>query len=319
MSVDTLAGAVVVFAVVLVAFSAVKRGAHLVPETHVAIIERLGRFHRVLEPGLHFLIPGVDVQRTTVDMSGQLGLYDPQPIITADQLVIHISLTVYYQIPDDPEHAKAVSIAYETSNLGKTVETFAYFVLRDIIGKVKVEQLLANREKINTELLATMNEALSRWGPNVTRAAIRTVEMDDTLSDLMVSSIKSRRRRSGIIKEAAFEKQAAILRAEGERLATVLKAQGEGEAFAEIFEQIRSGNPEEVFLAYQYLQTLPQIAASDSDKVLVVVPSELGKALQGFGGQGLGGQAFGGPAFGGPEITESAVGPALPATPDNER
>ena len=286
--------AVYVVLILLIAFTvmAIARAVRIVPQATSVIIERLGRYSRTLEAGLHFLIPFVDKVRAIVDLREQVVSFPPQPVITSDNLVVSIDTVIYFQ-PTDPKSA-----TYEIFNYIQGIEQLTVTTLRNVIGSLDLEQTLTSRDQINAQLRAVLDDATGRWGIRVNRVELKAIDPPASVQDSMEKQMRAERDRRATIlnaegvKQSAIltaegEKQSSILRAEGQAQAAILKAQGESRAILQVFDAIHRGDPDPKLLAYQYLQTLPKIADGNSNK-LWIVPSELGEALKGIGGM-LGG------------------------------
>jgi regulator of protease activity HflC (stomatin/prohibitin superfamily) len=287
---------VVLALIVLFVISTVARAIRIVPQATSVIVERLGRYARTLEPGLHFLVPFVDRPRAVVDMREQVVSFPPQPVITSDNLVVSIDTVIYFQ-PTDPKSA-----VYEIANYIQGIEQLTVTTLRNVIGSLDLEQTLTSRDQINGQLRGVLDEATGRWGIRVNRVELKAIDPPHSVQDSMEKQMRAERdRRAAIltaegvkqsqILTAEGDRQSSILRAEGQAQAAVLKAQGESRAIQQVFEAIHRGNPDSKLLAYQYLQVLPQIAQSPSSK-LWIVPSELTQALRGIG-NALGGSQDG--------------------------
>jgi regulator of protease activity HflC (stomatin/prohibitin superfamily) len=273
---------------VLFAIIVIIRTIRIVPQATAVIIERLGRYSRTLEAGLHLLIPFIDKPRAMVDLREQVVSFPPQPVITSDNLVVSIDTVIYFQ-PTDPKAA-----VYEIANYIQGIEQLTVTTLRNVIGSLDLEQTLTSRDQINGQLRGVLDEATGKWGIRVNRVELKAIDPPASVQDSMEKQMRAERdRRATIltaegvkqsqILTAEGEKQSSILRAEGQAQAAILNAQGEARAIAQVFDAIHRGNPDQKLLAYQYLQVLPKIAQGDSNK-LWIVPSELGEALKGIGG-----------------------------------
>jgi regulator of protease activity HflC (stomatin/prohibitin superfamily) len=283
----------VVLGLVLVfTISAIVRAVRIVPQATAVIVERLGRYARTLDPGLHFLIPFVDRPRATVDLREQVVSFPPQPVITSDNLVVNIDTVIYYQ-PTDPRAA-----TYEISNYIQGIEQLTVTTLRNVIGSLDLEQTLTGRDQINSQLRGVLDEATGRWGIRVNRVELKAIDPPHSIQDSMEKQMRAERdRRAAIltaegvkqsqILTAEGDRQSSILRAEGQAQAAILQAEGQARAILQVFDAVHRGNADSKLLAYQYLQVLPQIANSASSK-LWIVPTELTQALRGIG-QTLGG------------------------------
>ena len=296
-----------VLLVVLVALIAlvVWRSVRIIPQARAGIVERFGRYHRTLNAGLNMVTPFVDRLRPLIDLREQVVSFPPQPVITRDNLVVGIDTVIYFQVTD-PKAA-----TYEVANYITAVEQLTVTTLRNVVGGMDLETALTSRDQINTELRRELDEATGKWGIRVGRVELKAIEPPSSIQDSMEKQMRADRDKRAAILSAEGNKQSAILNAEGERQAAVLKARGESEAavlraeaeakaqaarargqaeaILTVFRAIHEGNPDQRLLAYQYMQMLPQIAQGDANK-LWIVPSEIGKALEGIGGL-LGGAA----------------------------
>jgi len=284
----TIALLVVLALLVLFAIVVVLRTIRIVPQATAVIIERLGRYSRTLDAGLHILIPFIDKPRAVVDLREQVVSFPPQPVITSDNLVVSIDTVIYFQ-PTDPKAA-----VYEIANYIQGIEQLTVTTLRNVIGSLDLEQTLTSRDQINGQLRGVLDEATGKWGIRVNRVELKAIDPPASVQDSMEQQMRAERQRRATILTAEGvkqsqiltaegEKQSNILRAEGTAQAAILNAQGEARAIQQVFDAIHRGDPDPKLLAYQYLQTLPRLAQGSSNK-LWIVPSELGEALKGIGG-----------------------------------
>ncbi|KAA9110612.1 SPFH domain-containing protein [Microbacterium rhizomatis] len=283
--------AAVVFIFVLVV---IIRSIRIIPQATAGVVERLGRYHKTLMPGLNLLVPFIDRVRPLIDMREQVVSFPPQPVITEDNLVVSIDTVIYFQVTD------ARAATYEIRNYLGAVEQLTTTTLRNVVGGLNLEEALTSRDEINGQLRIVLDEATGKWGIRVGRVEIKAIDPPLSIQDSMEKQMRAERDRRALILTAEGTKQSAILtaegarqaeilRAEGDKAAAVLRAQGEAEAIQTVFSAIHAGDPDEKLLAYQYLQTLPKIAESASSK-LWIIPSELTEALKnvanGFVGTG---------------------------------
>jgi regulator of protease activity HflC (stomatin/prohibitin superfamily) len=259
------------------------KAVRIVPQARARIVERLGRYHKTLDAGLALVIPYVDRIGPLIDLREQVVSFDPQPVITEDNLVVEIDTVIYFQVTDP----KAAS--YEIANYIAAIEQLTVTTLRNVIGGMTLEQTLTSRDEVNAQLRGVLDDATGKWGIRVPRVELKSVEPPLTIREAMEKQMRAERdRRAAILNAegvkqsqvltAEGEKQAAILRAEGQREAQILQAQGQSQAIETVFKAIHQGNPDPQLLAYQYLQVLPQIAQGDANKVWVI-PSEITQAL----------------------------------------
>jgi regulator of protease activity HflC (stomatin/prohibitin superfamily) len=276
---------VVISALVIVLFFllALAKTIRVIPQARAGVVERLGRYSRTLTPGLTLVVPFVDRVKPLLDLREQVVSFEPQPVITEDNLVVNIDTVIYFQVTDPK------SATYEIANPVNAIDLLTVTTLRNMIGGMTLEQTLTSRETINDQLRGALDEATGKWGIRVHRVELKSVDPPLSIKDTMEKQMRAdREKRAAIlqaegVKQSAIltaegEKQSAILKAEGEKQAAILSAQGQAEAIGTVFTAIHEGNPDTQLLAYQYLQMLPQIAKGDSNKVWLI-PSELTSAL----------------------------------------
>ena len=282
---EVILGIVILFVVIFVLVT-LFRAIKIVPQATAGIVERLGRYHKTLSPGLNLLAPFVDRMRPLIDMREQVVSFPPQPVITEDNLVVSIDTVVYFQVTD------ARAATYEIRNYLGAVEQLTTTTLRNVVGGLNLEQALTSRDNINSQLRIVLDEATGKWGIRVSRVELKAIDPPVSIQDSMEKQMRAERdKRAAIltaegtkqaqILQAEGERQAAILNAEGDAKAQVLRAEGEAKAIETVFGAIHAGNPDAPLLAYQYLQTLPKIAEGDASK-LWIIPSELSEALKGI-------------------------------------
>ena len=278
-----MAGLIVLRVVAVVLLITLARSIRIVPQARAGIVERLGRYQRTLDAGLALVIPYVDRVRPLIDLREQVVSFPPQPVITEDNLVIHIDTVIYFQVTDP----KAAS--YEIADYIAAIEQLVVTTLRNVIGGMTLEDTLTSRDKVSGALRVVLDEATGRWGIRVNRVELKAVDPPLSIQEAMEKQMRAERdRRAAIltaegvkqsqILTAEGEKQSAILRAEGQREAQILQAEGESKAIETVFEAIHRGDADPKLLAYQYLQTLPRIAQGEANKVWIV-PSEITQAL----------------------------------------
>jgi regulator of protease activity HflC (stomatin/prohibitin superfamily) len=275
---------VVAVVAALLAAVVVVRSVRIVPQARARNVERLGRYHKTLEPGLNFVIPFVDRVRPQIDLREQVVSFDPQPVITEDNLVVSIDTVLYFQVTD------ARAAAYEIASFIQGIEQLTVTTLRNVIGGMDLEETLTSREKINSELRGVLDEATGKWGIRVNRVEIKAIDPPTPIKQAMEKQMRADRdKRAAIltaegvrqsqILTAEGEKQSSILRAEGERQSAILKAEGQARAIETVFQAVHANDPDPKLLAYQYLQTLPELAKSQGS-TFWVIPSEVTSALR---------------------------------------
>jgi len=285
-----LAALIVLLVVAALVLVVLARTVRIVPQARAGVIERLGRYSRTLNPGLALVVPFVDRLRPLIDLREQVVSFQPQPVITEDNLVVNIDTVLYFQVTD-PKAA-----TYEIANYIQGIEQLTVTTLRNVIGGLALEKTLTSRDEINNQLRGVLDEATGKWGIRVNRVEIKAIDPPASIKDTMEKQMRAdREKRAAIltaegvkqsqILTAEGEKQASILKAEGARQAMILQAEGQARAIGTVFQAIHDGKPDAELLAYQYLQVLPQLAQGESNKVWII-PSELSQALGRLGGPG---------------------------------
>ncbi|GAA4683771.1 SPFH domain-containing protein [Frondihabitans cladoniiphilus] len=298
------------------------RSIRIIPQATAGVVERLGKYHKTLTPGLNILVPFIDRVRPLLDMREQVVSFPPQPVITEDNLVVSIDTVVYFQVTD------ARAATYEIANYLGAVEQLTTTTLRNVVGGLNLEEALTSRDNINGQLRIVLDEATGKWGIRVGRVELKAIEPPLSIQDSMEQQMRAERDRRAQILRAEGTKQAAILQAEGSRQASileaegsaqaqVLRAKGEAEAIATVFQAIHDGDADPKLLAYQYLQTLPKIADGQASKVWMI-PSEFTEALSGVAAGFLGGRdalKFDPKAAAAAASAAAAATPAAPSEP----
>ena len=300
--------AILIVAVVIVALVVlgVTRTVRIVPQARARNIERFGRYRKTLEPGMNFIIPFVDRVKPLIDLREQVVAFKGQPVITEDNLVVHIDTVLFFQVTD-PRAAD-----YEIVNYIQAIEQITATMLRSVIGNMDLEQTLTSRDQINMRLRGVLDDASGKWGLRVTRVEIKAIDPPKSVIDAMEKQMRAEREkraavltaegvRQSKILTAEGEKQSSILRAEGERQGQILRAEGQAQAIGTVFQAVHDGDADPKVLAYQYLQTLPQLAQAQGN-TFWVIPSEVTTALKTLSG------AFSGPESAGGSAPPSANG-----------
>jgi regulator of protease activity HflC (stomatin/prohibitin superfamily) len=300
------------------------RTVRIVPQARAGIVERWGRYHKTLDPGMTLLLPFADRLKPLIDLREQVVSFPPQPVITEDNLVVQIDTVLYFTVND------ARSATYEVANPLQAIEQITVTTLRNVIGSLSLEQALTSRDHINAQLRGVLDEATGKWGIRINRVELKSIDPPASIQDSMEKQMRAERdRRAAILNAegikqsqiltAEGQKQAAVLTAEGAKQAAILRAEGEAQAIATVFGAIHQGNPDPKLLSYQYLQMLPQLAQGDANKVFVI-PSEFSQAFGGLGkafaqmAEGAAPNGTGEAEIGGLAAGEPARG-ALPAGP----
>lgn len=270
----------------------------LVRQAEAVVVERLGRFDRILSPGIHVIVPFIDRARTVlwsfvkadaeskryyrstvsldrIDLREAVYDFPKQNVITKDNVTMEINALLYYQI-FDPRAA-----VYEVSNLPEAIEKLTQTTLRNVIGSMDLDQSLVSRDEINEKLRLILDEATDKWGVKVNRVELQEVNPPADIRHAMEKQMRAERDRRAAILEAEGKKRAAILEAEGVRESDVLRAVGQAEARltiaqseAESIERIAKALPQDSVAQYvvamEYIKMLPSMVQGKNDKMIVL-------------------------------------------------
>ena len=269
----------------------------IVRQSEVYIIERLGRFHKVAEAGLTVIVPFIDKVRSVVSLKQQTMDIPPQGVITADNVTITIDTVVFYKITDP---AKAV---YEIQSLKKGIEYLAITTIRDIVGKMELDETFSSRDLINDKLRVILDEATDAWGCKIDRVEIKDITPPADIRDAMEKQMNAERNKRALVLQAEGERQSAITLAEGRKQAAILDAEadresrikraaGEAEAIKEVanakakeiqmvYDAIKQADPDEKLVQIKSLEALEEVAKGDANKIFI--PFEATSALSSLG------------------------------------
>ncbi len=269
----------------------------IVKQSEVYIIERLGKFYKVADAGLTIIIPFLDHVRSVVSLKQQTMDIPPQDVITKDNVTITIDTVVFYQITDP---AKAV---YEIQSLKKGIEYLAITTIRDIIGKMNLDETFSSRDGINTQLRVALDEATDRWGCKIDRVEIKDITPPPDVKDAMEKEMNAERNKRAMILESEAQRQSAITIAEGKKQAAILEAEadkesqirraaGEAQAIREVaeakakeiqmvYDAIKKSNPDDKLVQLKSLEALEKVADGEANKVFI--PFEATNALSSLG------------------------------------
>lgn len=277
----------------IIAFSSIK----VVNQSEVYIIERLGKFEKVADAGLTIIVPFFDRISSVVLLKEQTMDIPPQGVITKDNVTINIDTVVFYQITDP------VKAVYEIQNLKKGIEYLAITTIRDIVGKMDLDETFGSRESINYQLRSILDEATDKWGCKINRVEIKDINPPADIRDAMEKQMNAERNKRAIILEAEAQKQSAITVAEGKKQAAILEAEadsearvrraaGEAKAIKEVadakakeiqmvYEAIKKSDPDEKLVQLKSLEALKEVANGEANKVFI--PFDATSALSSIG------------------------------------
>ena len=279
--------------ILVIAFMSIK----IVRQSEVYIIERLGKFYKVADAGLTIIIPFLDHVRSVVSLKQQTMDVPPQGVITKDNVTITIDTVVFYQITDP---AKAV---YEIQSLKKGIEYLAITTIRDIIGKMDLDETFSSRDGINNKLRAVLDEATDKWGCKIDRVEIKDITPPADIRDAMEKEMNAERNKRAMILESEAQRQSAITIAEGKKQAAILEAEadkeakirraaGEAQAIKEVadakakeiqmvYDAMKKADPNDKLVQLKSLEALEEVAKGDANKVFI--PFEATSALSSLG------------------------------------
>ena len=279
--------------IAIIAFKTIK----IVKQSEVYVIERLGKFHKIADAGLTIIIPFMDTVRSVVSLKQQTMDVPPQGVITKDNVTITIDTVVFYKITDP---AKAV---YEIQSLKKGIEYLAITTIRDIVGKMDLDQTFSSRDAINDQLRVILDEATDQWGCKVDRVEIKDITPPADIRDAMEKQMNAERNKRALILQAEGERQSAITIAEGQKEAAILQADadresrvrratGEADAIKKVAEArakeielvygaLKNAKPDDKIVQLKSLEALKEIANGEANKVFI--PFEATSSLASLG------------------------------------
>jgi regulator of protease activity HflC (stomatin/prohibitin superfamily) len=281
----TIIGLIIIFVVLVYAIRSIK----IIRPYEKGVLERLGKFLRVWEPGLHLLVPFID-RVTKVDMRENVVDVPPQEVITKDNVAVTVDAVVYYEATDP------FKLIYNVTNFYLAATKLAQTNLRNVVGEMQLDESLTSREKINITLRDILDEATDKWGVRVVRVELQRIEPPADVTQAMHRQMKAERDRRAMILEAEGDKAAAIARAEGtkqsaileaegkataikeiadaERAQKILIAEGESQAIRNVFGAIHDGGPSKDLITVRYLETLKYIANGNATKIFMPLETQ---------------------------------------------
>ena len=257
----------------------------IVPQGSAWVIERLGKYAATWEAGLHIKTPVIERIVRKISMKEQVADFEPQSVITKDNVTMNVDSVVYFQVIDPK------ALTYGVERPIAAIENLCATTLRNIIGSMTLDETLVGRETINAETIKVLDEATNKWGIDITRVEVQNITPPKSIQEAMEKQMKAEREKRAVILAAEGEKQSAITRAEGEKESAILRAdavreerirtaQGEAEAIAAVaqaqaraIQLINSSNPSEQYLKIRSMEAAEKMADGQATKI--VIPSNL--------------------------------------------
>ena len=272
---------ILIIVVIAILVSCIK----IVPQANAFVVERLGAYQGTWDVGLHFKMPILDRVARRVSLKEQVVDFEPQAVITKDNVTMQIDTVVFYQITDPKKYA------YGVESPIAAIENLTATTLRNIIGDLELDETLTSREIINAKMRSTLDEATDPWGIKVNRVELKNIIPPSAIQDAMEKQMKAERERresiliaegekESVILEAEASKQAAILKAEAEKQKRIKEAEGQAEAIrtvqkatAEGIEYIKEAGADEAVLTLKSLEAFAK--AADGKATKIIIPSDL--------------------------------------------
>ena len=260
---------IVVVLLVLFGFSV-----RIVRQSTAVIVERLGKYHRTLDTGVHFILPIFDRTLPAISLKERVADFPPQPIITKDNVTMSIDTVVYFQITDPKLYS------YGVEKPISAIENLTATTLRNIVGELELDETLTSRDTVNSKMRAILDDATDAWGIKINRVELKNIDPPQAIREAMEKQMRAERERREQILLAEGDKKSSILRAEGEKQAAILRAEAEkatliaeAEGEAEAIRKIIEANPSKEYLTLKAYEALEKVADGQSTKL--IVPSNI--------------------------------------------
>lgn len=262
---------IIILAVVLILFILSIR---IVYQSTAVVVERLGKYHKTLETGVHFILPIFDRTLPAISLKEKVADFPPQPIITKDNVTMQIDTVVYYQITDPKLYM------YGVERPVSAIENLTATTLRNIVGELELDETLTSRDTVNGKIRVILDEATDPWGIKINRVELKNIDPPKVIREAMEKQMRAERERREAILLAEGDKKSQILKAEGEKQAKILIAEAqkakyiaeaEGEALA--IKKIIEANPNQAYLTLKAFEALKNLADGQSTKL--IVPSNI--------------------------------------------
>ena len=260
-------------------------GIRVVRQATVVTVERLGKYRKTLETGVHYVLPIFDKTSRPISLKERVADFKPQPVITKDNVTMQIDTVVYYQVTD------AKLYTYGVDRPISAIENLTATTLRNIVGELELDETLTSRDTVNSKMRIILDEATDPWGIKINRVELKNILPPKDIQEAMEKQMRAERERREAILRAEGEKKSNILVAEGEKQAKILRAEAdkeskilaaeaekaaliaEAEGKATAVDLINKANPNNAYLTLEGYRALIELSKGDSTKI--IIPSEL--------------------------------------------
>ncbi len=259
--------AVVIFVIVIASIKIVRQATNVV-------VERLGKYHKTLDTGVHFVLPFIEKASAPISLKERVADFEPQPVITKDNVTMQIDTVVYFQVTD------AKLFTYGVERPIRAIENLTATTLRNLVGELELDGTLTSRDTVNSKMRAILDEATDPWGIKINRVELKNILPPKDIQNAMEKQMRAERERREAILRAEGEKRSNILVAEGEKEALILRAEAkkqaviaEAEGTATAIKMINDANPNAAYITLQGYEALKKVADGQSTKI--IIPSEI--------------------------------------------
>ena len=242
----------------------------IVKQSTARVVERLGKYHRTLDTGVHFILPIFDRTLPEISLKEKVADFPPQPIITKDNVTMSIDTVVYFQITDPKLYS------YGVEKPINAIENLTATTLRNIVGELELDETLTSRDTVNSKMRAILDDATDAWGIKINRVELKNIDPPKAIREAMEKQMRAERERREQILLAEGDKTSAILRAEGEKQAAILRAEAEkatliaeAEGEAEAIRKIIEAAPTQEYITLKSFEALAKVADGNSTKLIL--------------------------------------------------
>ncbi len=265
---------IILIVLAVVIFIVIVASIRVVRQSTAVIVERLGKFRKILDTGIHFVLPFIEKASSPISLKERVADFAPQPVITKDNVTMQIDTVVYFQVTD------AKLFTYGVEDPIRAIENLTATTLRNLVGELELDGTLTSRDTVNSKMRVILDEATDPWGIKINRVELKNILPPKDIQNAMEKQMRAERERREAILKAEGEKRSNILVAEGEKEALILRAEAkkaaviaEAEGTATAIKMINDANPNAAYLTLQGYEALKSVANGKSTKL--VIPSEI--------------------------------------------